>query len=33
VDSLFLVIWFLIAAVFMAWIVHEWRIRGGGHRR
>jgi hypothetical protein len=35
VDSLFLVLWFLIAAVFLAWIVHEWaarRDRGHGRR-
>jgi hypothetical protein len=24
VDSLFLVVWFVIAAAFFAWIVHEW---------
>ena len=23
-DLLFLVAWFVIAAVFLAWIVHEW---------
>jgi hypothetical protein len=31
VDPL-LVIWFVIAAVFGGWIVHEWMIRRG-HRR
>jgi hypothetical protein len=24
VESLFLVIWFITAAVFLGWIVHEW---------
>jgi hypothetical protein len=27
VDVLFLIVWFVIAAVFMAWIVHEWTAR------
>jgi hypothetical protein len=31
VDAL-LVIWFVIAAAFGVWIVHEWTIRRG-HRR
>jgi hypothetical protein len=26
-DSLFLVVWFLIAAVFGVWIVREWTAR------
>jgi hypothetical protein len=33
VESLFLVIWFVVAAAFMAWIIHEWMDRGRGHRR
>jgi hypothetical protein len=24
VESLFLVVWFVIAVVFLVWIVHEW---------
>jgi len=24
VDSIFLVIWFVVAGAFLAWIVHEW---------
>ena len=26
-DVLFLVVWFLIAAAFGAWIVREWTVR------
>jgi hypothetical protein len=33
VDSLFLVVWFVIAAVFLAWIVHEWMGRRDGRQR
>ena len=32
-DVLFLVVWFLIATVFGAWILREWaHRRGRGHR-
>jgi len=33
VDSVFLVVWFVVAAAFLAWIVREWMSwRHGRHR-
>ena len=32
-DSLFLVVWFLIAGVFGAWIVREWTARRNRRHR
>jgi hypothetical protein len=32
-DSLFLVIWFIVAAAFLAWIVHEWKVQRDRHHR
>ena len=32
-DLLFLVVWFVIAAVFGAWIVREWTVRRGRRHR
>jgi hypothetical protein len=32
-DVAFLVVWFLVAAIFGAWIVHEWTARRDGRNR
>jgi len=32
-DALFLVVWFLIAGVFGAWIVREWAARRNRRQR
>jgi regulatory protein YycI of two-component signal transduction system YycFG len=33
VDSLFLVVWFVIAAVFLVWIVRQWKAERDRHHR